>query len=120
MPIPPQMSFGHGRLLDRSAAVCSGRTRTRRLLPTRSRTLMSMNAAPGGAQIFKKSSNYVGEVMFYLTGKTIVITGGGRGIGRGIVRMMARAGGDVVLAGRTETTLEAAAAEAREFGVRAV
>jgi len=38
--------------------------------------------------------------MFDLSGRTVVVTGGGRGIGRGIVRAMARAGADVVLAGR--------------------
>lgn len=58
--------------------------------------------------------------MFELTGKTVVVTGGGRGIGRGIVRMVARAGGNVVVAGRTASTLEESAAEARSLGVEAV
>jgi NAD(P)-dependent dehydrogenase (short-subunit alcohol dehydrogenase family) len=58
--------------------------------------------------------------MFELTGKTAVVTGGGRGIGRGITLALASAGANVVLAGRNREPLESAAAEAREFGVAAV
>jgi NAD(P)-dependent dehydrogenase (short-subunit alcohol dehydrogenase family) len=58
--------------------------------------------------------------MFELTGKTAVVTGGGRGIGRGITLALASAGANVVLAGRNREPLESAAAEAREFGVSAV
>jgi NAD(P)-dependent dehydrogenase (short-subunit alcohol dehydrogenase family) len=58
--------------------------------------------------------------MFELTGKTAVVTGGGRGIGRGITLALASAGANVVLAGRDRQPLEATAAEAREFGVSAV
>lgn len=54
--------------------------------------------------------------MFELNGKAVVVTGGGTGIGRGIVRAMAKAGADLVVAGRTRETLEASAAEARELG----
>ncbi|MET0578168.1 MAG: short-chain dehydrogenase, partial [Ilumatobacteraceae bacterium] len=35
--------------------------------------------------------------MFELDGRTVVVTGGGRGIGRGIVRAMATAGANVVV-----------------------
>jgi NAD(P)-dependent dehydrogenase (short-subunit alcohol dehydrogenase family) len=58
--------------------------------------------------------------MFDLTGKTAVVTGGGRGIGRGITLALATAGANVVLAGRTREALESAAAQARELGVSAV
>ena len=54
--------------------------------------------------------------MFSLVGKTVVVTGGGRGIGRGISLAMAQAGANVVLCGRTEAPLEATAAEGRAFG----
>jgi NAD(P)-dependent dehydrogenase (short-subunit alcohol dehydrogenase family) len=58
--------------------------------------------------------------VFELTGKTAVITGGGRGIGRGITLALARAGANVVLAGRTSGPLESAAEQARGLGVRAI
>jgi 3-oxoacyl-[acyl-carrier protein] reductase len=57
--------------------------------------------------------------MFDLTGKTVVVTGGGRGIGRGIVRAMARSGATLLVAGRTEGPLREAVEEARGLGARA-
>jgi NAD(P)-dependent dehydrogenase (short-subunit alcohol dehydrogenase family) len=47
---------------------------------------------------------------FDLTGKVCVVTGAGRGIGRGMAEGLARHGAFVVLAGRTRSTLEEAAA----------
>jgi NAD(P)-dependent dehydrogenase (short-subunit alcohol dehydrogenase family) len=46
---------------------------------------------------------------FSLQGETALITGGGTGIGLGIARCMARAGANVVLVGRREAELKAAA-----------
>lgn len=54
--------------------------------------------------------------MFSLTGKTIVVTGGGRGIGRGIARACAKAGANVVITGRTPAPLEETAAELAGLG----
>ncbi|MBN8927945.1 MAG: SDR family oxidoreductase [Rhodospirillales bacterium] len=48
---------------------------------------------------------------FDLTGKVAVVTGAGRGIGRGMAAGLARHGAFVVLTGRTRATLEEAAAE---------
>ena len=46
---------------------------------------------------------------FDLTGKVCIVTGAGRGIGRGIAEALARHGATVVLTGRTASTLTEAA-----------
>ena len=46
-----------------------------------------------------------------LDGKSVVITGGGTGLGRAMVRDMARAGANLVIAGRRTGPIEEAAAE---------
>ena len=57
------------------------------------------------------------QTMFSLKDKAVVITGGGRGIGRGIDRACARAGANVVITGRSPGPLEATARELGELGV---
>lgn len=54
--------------------------------------------------------------MFDLTGRTAVVTGGGRGIGRAIAVGLARAGARVCVAGRTEATLREALEEMAAAG----
>ena len=51
-----------------------------------------------------------------LDGTSVVITGGGTGLGRAMVRDMARAGADLVIAGRRSGPIEEAAAEAESLG----
>lgn len=46
-----------------------------------------------------------------VAGRSVVVTGGSKGIGKGIARVFARAGANVLVAGRDEETLKAAAAE---------
>jgi len=49
--------------------------------------------------------NYL-ESLFSLQGKVAVVTGGGRGIGRGIAKALAGAGAEVALISRTEEELQ--------------
>ncbi|WP_449191505.1 SDR family NAD(P)-dependent oxidoreductase, partial [Thauera sp.] len=50
---------------------------------------------------------------FSLEGQVAIITGAGRGIGRGIALAYAEAGADIVCAARTLADVEAVAAEVR-------
>lgn len=58
--------------------------------------------------------------MFELTDKVAVVTGAGKGIGRGIAVCLARMGADVVLASRSEADLEAVAMDVQALGRRAL
>ena len=53
-----------------------------------------------------------------LEGKVVVVTGGGTGLGRAMGRHLARAGADVVIAGRRPGPIEEAADEFRGMGRR--
>lgn len=58
--------------------------------------------------------------MFSLAGKCVVVTGGGRGIGRGISAAMAKAGASVVVAGRSPEPLDETVEVIRQQGGEAV
>jgi NAD(P)-dependent dehydrogenase (short-subunit alcohol dehydrogenase family) len=61
-----------------------------------------------------------GKSPFDLSGRVAVVTGGSRGIGKGMAIGMARAGADVALWARDPEQAEASAAEIRALGVRAI
>ena len=58
--------------------------------------------------------------LFSLTGKTVVVTGGGKGIGKGIADALARCGANVVITGRDAQALDAAVQALQEQGARAL
>src|SRR5437879_10520065 len=55
-----------------------------------------------------------------MTDQVAIVTGAGRGIGRGIALAFAEMGADVVCAARSENEIEETAAKARSFGRRAL
>ena len=57
-------------------------------------------------------------VDFDVTGRTVLITGAGRGIGRAIALVLAEAGADVAVTGLTEANAAAVAQEVRDLGRR--
>jgi 2-deoxy-D-gluconate 3-dehydrogenase len=58
--------------------------------------------------------------LFDLSGRVVLITGGGKGIGRQLALSFAAAGADVAVASRTLTEVESAAAEISRLGHRAL
>lgn len=62
-----------------------------------------------------KEANIMGSVFNY-AGKTAIVTGAGRGIGRMIALGLAEAGANVVLCSRTQEQLDAVAGEIRAKG----
>jgi NAD(P)-dependent dehydrogenase (short-subunit alcohol dehydrogenase family) len=55
-----------------------------------------------------------------LEGRVVFLTGGGRGVGAGIAKALARAGASVGLFGRTRETLEQIATEVAALGAKAL
>ncbi len=55
-----------------------------------------------------------------LEGQVVLITGGGRGIGRASALALARAGADVAVSARTGTEIDVVASELRDLGRRAI
>lgn len=51
-----------------------------------------------------------------MEGRSVIVTGGSKGIGKGIARVFAQEGANVLLAARNETMLQAAAHELSDVG----
>lgn len=60
------------------------------------------------------------ELLFDLTGKVVLVTGGSRGLGYQMVRAFAEHGADVIIASRKLDACEAVAEEVRALGRRAL
>ena len=58
--------------------------------------------------------------LFDLSGKTAIVTGGGKGVGRQLAEGLAEAGADIVVCARQADRCEQAAAELEQLGVRAL
>lgn len=58
--------------------------------------------------------------LFDLTGKTALVTGGTKGIGIAIVRLLAKQGADIIVSSRSQKDCDAAAEEVRSMGRRAL
>jgi len=62
----------------------------------------------------------IAQDLYDMTGRTAVVTGGGRGIGEGIATVLADAGAGVVVAARRTEEIERVAADIRAAGGKAV
>ena len=58
--------------------------------------------------------------LFDLSGKVAIVTGGNGGIGLGMARGLAEAGADIAVVGRNEAKSNAAVADLRTRGVKAI
>ena len=57
---------------------------------------------------------------FSLDGKVAIVTGGGTNLGKAMCHALARAGADIVVAGRTLGTIEETASEVRQIGQKGI
>ena len=58
--------------------------------------------------------------LFDLSGKVAIVTGGNGGIGLGMARGLAEAGADIAIVGRNEAKSDAAVADIKQRGAKAI
>src|ERR1700726_4323855 len=75
---------------------------------------------PGPGMTEKKEHEAMNPQLFDLSGKVAIVTGGNGGIGLGMARGLAEAGADIAVVGRNEAKSNAAAAELKQCGIRAI
>jgi NAD(P)-dependent dehydrogenase (short-subunit alcohol dehydrogenase family) len=67
-----------------------------------------------------ENPSVTGNSRFSVAGRVAIVTGAGSGIGRGVAKVLAAYGADVVLASRRVDRLQETAAELKEFGHRSL
>src|SRR4030081_2144847 len=67
-----------------------------------------------------KGGHQMTSPLFDLRGKVAIVTGGNGGIGLGMARGLAEAGAAIAIVGRNEAKSNAAAAELKKCGVKAI
>jgi short-subunit dehydrogenase len=77
--------------------------------------IVKLAAVAAGALVLKSTLNHLRD--FDLNGKTVLITGGSRGLGLVMAREFAREGARLVLCARDEAELQRAQADLEAFGV---
>src|SRR5579871_6495979 len=94
--------------------------RARRIGPPRRRSANRMRASmPAGHSSRQRSLHELRETMMRFASKTVLITGGGTGIGAALARRAAREGANVVLVGRRLDKLREVAEETGGLAVAA-
>jgi 2-deoxy-D-gluconate 3-dehydrogenase len=68
----------------------------------------------------KTGTSAMTSQLFDLSGKVAIVTGGNGGIGLGTARGLAEAGADIAIVGRNEAKSNAAVADLRQSGIRAI
>src|SRR4051794_41948776 len=85
--------------------------------PLRRTPARSADLPPGAnASQPKREGHTMSQKLFDLTGRTALVTGSSRGLGRAIAEGLAKAGARLVVNGVDPARLEAAGAEARAGG----
>jgi short-subunit dehydrogenase len=112
MNFPRLALTGAGIAAAAVAGLAAGSARGRRPAPRWSPWLLGVAAAAGGRELIRRRH----RISF--RGRTVVITGGSRGLGLVMARRFAKEGSHLVLIARDETALRRAGGELRAMGAQ--